>query len=134
MESTMSSIRRIIDDVYKKLKSRKSKKRLPEPAKEVPVKTKSKPAKGEKRFSKKPVDPAEQRYKQRRSIERHDWHDYDDEMPDLNDWPDTKREENERYIKKSRKKKVTKDDINRRINSKFGGEYGRHEFDEDIPF
>ena len=130
----MSSIRKIIDDVYKKLKSKKSKKRLPESAKKASVKTKSKSAKGEKRFSKKPVDPAEQRYKQRRSIERHDWHDYDDEMPDLNDWPDTKREENKSYIKKSRNKKVTKDDINRRINHKRIGEYRRHEFDEDIPF
>ena len=41
---------------------------------------------------------------------------------------------NKKFIRKSRKKEVTKNDINRRINNKVGGEYVKNEFDEDIPF
>lgn len=117
----MNTVKKLIKSIYRDLKSDTQKRKA---------------VKGEKRFSKKPVDPAEQRYKQKRSIERSDWRPYDDDdLLDFNhDWSDTKKEENEKYIRKSRKKEVTKKDINRRINNKVGGEYAKNEFDEDIPF
>lgn len=105
----MSSIRNLIDDVYRKLKSRKSK---------------SKPAKGEKMFSKKPVDPAEQKYKQERRSARVMSNVYDDGWDDFySEYRAGNRDEAKRYLRKSRKKETTKDDINDRINSKREGEY-----------
>lgn len=105
----MSSIRNIIDDVYRKLKSRKSK---------------NKPVKGEKRFSKKPEDPVEQKYKQKRRLERAERRVYDDGWSGFYDeYRAGNRDEAKRYLRKSRRKETTKDDINDRINSKRKGEY-----------
>ena len=105
----MSSIRNLIDNVYKKLKSKRSK---------------SKPAKGEKRFSKKPVDLAEQEYKNERRLARVASNILDDGWDDFYDkYRAGNRDEAKRYLRKSRRKETTKDDINDRINSKREGEY-----------
>lgn len=104
----MNGIKRLINSIYGHLKS----------------KSKSKPTKGEKRFSKKPFDPVEQEYKLERRRARVMSNVYDDGWDDFYDeYRAGNRDEAKRYLRKSRRKETTKDDINERINSKRGGEY-----------
>ena len=105
----MSTIKNLIKSIYRGLKS---------DARERKV------VKAEGKLSKKPVDPAEQRYKQQRRIERYERRPYEGESDTLYDeYESGNRDEAKRYLRKSRRKETTKEDINDRINSKREGEY-----------
>ena len=95
----MSSIRKIIDDVYKKLKARKSKKRFPESAQEASRKAKAKYKKesSETRAARDPdIFPVE-------------------DFPGSEKIPENKAK---MYLRKSRKGEVSKKDVDERINDK----------------
>ena len=104
----MSTIKKLIKSIYRDLKS---------DARE------RKAVKGEKRFSKKPVDPAEQEYKQKRRIERSEHKDYDEDWDSFDASEPVRRYSAKRYLRKARRGETTKEDIDHRINHKQKGEY-----------
>ena len=106
----MSTVKKLIKSIYKNFKSDERKRKA---------------LKAEGKLSKKPVDPAEQKYKQQRRIERAERRVYEsDGFADFyDDYRAGNRDEAKRYLRKSRRKETTKEDINDRINSKREGEY-----------
>ena len=86
---------------------------------------KRKAVKAEGKLSKKPVDPAEQKYKQKRRVERAERRVYEDDgFADFyDDYRAGNRDEAKRYLRKSRRGEISKEDVNDRINSKREGEY-----------
>ena len=144
----MSSIRKIIDDVYKKLKSRKSKKKFPESAQEASRKAKAK-YKKESSERRAALGPDIDFYSDVIAM---------DDFPGSEKIPETQAKE---YLRKSRRGETSKKDVDERINSKSESLYserkinvgnrssrkGYHsngnkriykksdfDFDEDIPF
>ena len=145
----MSTARELIKSIYKNFKSDERK---------------TKALKREEKLSKKPVDPAEQKYKQQRRIERSERRDYDEDWDSFDASEPVRRYSAKRYLRKARRGETTKEDIDHRINHKRKGEYDNidlgyerkrredekfwrsvnkrlrdkgidpHVFDEDIPF
>ena len=105
----MSTIKNLIKSIYRGLKS---------DARERKV------VKAEGKLSKKPVDPAEQRYKQQRRIERYERRPYEGESDTLYDeYESGNRDEAKRYLRKSRRGEISKEDVDDRINHKRSGTY-----------
>ena len=104
----MNTVKKLIKSIYRDLKSDTQKRKA---------------VKGEKRFSKKPVDPAEQRYKQKRSIERSENKVYDEDWDSFDASEAVRRYSAKQYLRKSRRGETTKEDIDHRINHKRKGEY-----------
>ena len=79
----------------------------------------------ERKLSKKPVDPAEQKYKQKRRVERAERRVYEDDgFADFyDDYRAGNRDEAKRYLRKSRRGEISKEDVDDRINHKRSGEY-----------
>ena len=146
----MSTIKKLIKSIYKTLKSEERERKA---------------LKAEGKLSKKPVDPAEQRYKQKRRIERSERRAYDDGWGEFYDeYESGNRDEAKRYLRKSRRGEISKEDVDDRINHKRSGTYedmdlgyerkrrkdekfwrsvnkrlkdkgiDPHDFDEDIPY
>ena len=132
----MSTVKKLIKSIYKTLKSDERK---------------EKALKREGKLSKKPVDPAEQKYKQQRRIERSERKDYDEDWDSFDASEPVRRYSAKQYLRKSRRGETTKEDIDHRINYKRKGEYDNldlsyerkrrkdkgidpHVFDDDIPF
>ena len=105
----MSTVKELIKSIYKNFKSdERAKKAL----------------KREGKLSKKPVDPAEQKYKQKRRIERSERRVYDDGWDTFYDeYESGNRDEAKRYLRKSRRGEVSKEDVDDRINHKRSGTY-----------
>ena len=106
----MNTVKKLIKSIYKNFKSDERERKA---------------LKREGKLSKKPVDPAEQKYKQKKRIERAERRVYEDDgFADFyDDYRAGNRDEAKRYLRKSRRKETTKEDINDRINSKREGEY-----------
>ena len=105
----MSTIKKLIKSIYKTLKSDERK---------------AKALKREGKLSKKPVDPAEQEYKQKRRIERYERRPYEGDFDTLYDeYESGDRDKAKRYLRKSRRGEISKEDIDDRINHKRSGTY-----------
>ena len=132
----MSTVKNLIKSIYRDLKSDERERKA--------VKRKGK-------LSKKPVDPAEQEYKQKRRIERSEHKVYDEDWDSFDASEDVRRYSAKQYLRKSRRGETTKEDIDHRINHKRKGEYDNidldlkrrkrkdkkfdpHDFDDDTPF
>lgn len=130
----MSTVKKLIKSIYKNLKSDERKRKA---------------LKREGKLSKKPIDPAEQEYKQKRRIERSERKDYDEDWDSFDASEDVRRYSAKQYLRKSRRGETTKEDIDHRINHKRKGEYDNidlgykrrkhkgidpHVFDDDTPF
>ena len=77
----------------------------------------------EGKLSKKPVDPAEQKYKQERRIERYERRPYEGESDTLYDeYESGNRDEAKRYLRKSRRGEISKEDLDDRIRHKDDAE------------
>ena len=146
----MSTVKNLIKSIYRGFKSDERARKA---------------VKAEGKLSKKPVDPAEQKYKQQRRIERSEQRPYEGERDTLYDeYESGNRDEAKRYLRKSRRGEISKEDVDDRINHKRSGTYedmdlsyerkrrkdkkfwrsvnkelrdkgiDPHVFDEDIPF
>ena len=106
----MSTIKKLIKSIYKNFKSDERERKA---------------LKREGKLSKKPVAPAEQKYKQKRRVERAERRVYEsDGFADFyDDYRAGNRDEAKRYLRKSRRGEISKEDVNDRINSKREGEY-----------
>lgn len=104
----MSGIKKLISSIYDGVESKFRK---------------DKTLKKKDKLSKKPVDPAEQKYKQKRRIERSENRVYDEDWDSFNASEDVRRYTAKRYLRKSRRGETTKEDIDHRINYKRKGEY-----------
>ena len=105
----MSTIKKLIKSIYKTLKSEERERKA---------------LKAEGKLSKKPVDPAEQRYKQKRRIERSERRAYDDGWGEFyEEYESGNRDEAKRYLRKSRRGEIAKEDVDDRINHKRSGTY-----------
>ena len=104
----MSTIKKLIKSMYKNFKSDERERKA---------------LKREGKLSKKPVDPAEQKYKQQRRIERSERKDYDEDWDSFDESEAGRRYAAKRYLRKSRRGETTKEDIDHRINYKRKGEY-----------
>ena len=105
----MSTVKNLIKSIYRGFKSDERARKA---------------VKAEGKLSKKPVDPAEQRYKQQRRIERSERRPYEDDLDTLYDeYESGNRDEAKRYLRKSRRGEVSKEDIDDRINHKRSGTY-----------
>ena len=105
----MSTIKKLIKSIYKNFKSDERERKA---------------LKREGKLSKKPVDPAEQKYKQQRRIERSERRPYEGESDTLYDeYESGNRDEAKRYLRRSRRGEVSKEDVDDRINHKRSGTY-----------
>lgn len=104
----MSGVKKLISSIYDDVKTKFRK---------------NKDSKKRGRLSKKPVDPAEQEYKQKRRIERSEHKVYDEDWDSFDASEDVRRYSAKRYLRKSRRGEATKEDIDHRINHKRKGEY-----------
>ena len=105
----MSTVKKLIKSIYRGLKSDERARKA---------------VKAEGKLSKKPVDPAEQKYKQQRRIERSEQRPYEGERDTLYDeYESGNRDEAKRYLRKSRRGEISKEDVDDRINHKRSGTY-----------
>ena len=104
----MSTMKNLIKSIYRDLKSDERERKA---------------LKREGKLSKKPVDPAEQEYKQKRRIERSENKVYDEDWDSFDASEDVRRYSAKQYLRKSRRGETTKEDIDHRINYKRKGEY-----------
>ena len=105
----MNTVKKLIKSIYRGFKSDERARKA---------------VKAEGKLSKKPVDLAEQRYKQQRRIERSERRPYEDDLDTLYDeYESGNRDEAKRYLRKSRRGEVSKEDIDDRINHKRSGTY-----------
>lgn len=105
----MSTIKKLIKSMYKNFKSDERERKA---------------LKREGKLSKKPVDPAEQEYKQKRRIERYERRPYEGDGDTLYDeYESGNRDEAKRYLRKSRRGEISKEDVDDRINHKRSGTY-----------
>lgn len=105
----MNTVKKLIKSIYKDFKSDERKRKA---------------LKREGKLSKKPVDPAEQEYKQKRRIERSEQRPYEDDWDTRYDeYESGNRDEAKRYLRKSRRGEVSKEDVDDRINHKRSGTY-----------
>lgn len=105
----MSTIKKLIKSMYKNFKSDERERKA---------------LKREGKLSKKPVDPAEQEYKQKRRIERSEQRPYEDDWDTRYDEHEGgNRDEAKRYLRKSRRGEISKEDVDDRINHKRSGTY-----------
>ena len=105
----MSTVKELIKSIYKNLKSDERKRKA---------------LKREGKLSKKPVDPAEEKYKQKRRIERSERRAYEDGWGTFYDeYESGNRDEAKRYLRKSRRGEISKEDVDDRINPKRSGTY-----------
>lgn len=105
----MSTIKKLIKSMYKNFKSDERERKA---------------LKREGKLSKKPVDPAEQEYKQKRRIERSEQRPYEDDWDTRYDeYEGGNRDEAKRYLRKSRRGEISKEDVDDRINHKRSGTY-----------
>ena len=104
----MSTTKKLIKSMYRDLKSDERERKA---------------LKREGKLSKKPVDPAEQKYKQQRRIERSEHKVYDEDWDSFGALEAVRRYSAKQYLRKSRRGETTKEDIDHRINHKRKGEY-----------
>ena len=105
----MSTVKKLIKSIYRGFKSDERARKA---------------VKAEGKLSKKPVDPAEQKYKQKRQIERSERRAYEGERDTLYDeYESGNRDEAKRYLRKSRRGEISKEDVDDRINHKRSGTY-----------
>ena len=105
----MNTVRKLIKSIYRGFKSDERARKA---------------VKAEGKLSKKPVDPAEQKYKQKRRIERSERRPYEGESDTLYDeYESGNRDEAKRYLRKSRRGEISKEDVDDRINHKRSGTY-----------
>ena len=105
----MNTVKKLIKSLYRNFKSDERERKA---------------AMGKGKLSKKPVDPAEQRYKQERRIERYERRPYEGESDTLYDeYESGNRDEAKRYLRKSRRGEISKEDVDDRINHKRSGTY-----------
>ena len=104
----MNTVKKLIKSIYRGIKSDEREKKA---------------LMREGKLSKKPVDPAEQEYKQKRRIERSERKDYDEDWDSFDESEAVRRYAAKRYLRKSRRGETTKEDIDHRINYKRKGEY-----------
>ena len=105
----MNTVKKLIKSIYRGFKSDERKRKA---------------VKAEGKLSKKPVDPAEQKYKQQRRIERYERRPYEGESDTLYDeYESGNRDEAKRYLRKSRRGEISKEDVDARINHKRSGTY-----------
>ena len=104
----MSTTKKLIKSIYRDLKSDERERKA---------------LKREGKLSKKPVDPAEQKYKQQRRIERSEHKVYDEDWDSFGALEAVRRYSAKQYLRKSRRGETTKEDIDHRINHKRKGEY-----------
>ena len=105
----MNTVKKLIKSIYRGFKSDERARKA---------------VKAEGKLSKKPVDPAEQKYKQKRQIERSERRPYEGERDTLYDeYESGNRDEAKRYLRKSRRGEISKEDVDDRINHKRSGTY-----------
>ena len=104
----MNTVKKLIKSIYRGFKSDERARKA---------------VKAEGKLSKKPVDPAEQKYKQQRRIERSENKVYDEDWDSFDASEDVRRYSAKQYLRKSRRGETTKEDIDHRINHKRKGEY-----------
>ena len=104
----MNTVKKLIKSIYRGLKSDEREKKA---------------LMREGKLSKKPVDPAEQEYKQKRRIERSENKVYDEDWDSFDASEDVRRYSAKQYLRKARRGETTKEDIDHRINHKQKGEY-----------
>lgn len=105
----MNTVKKLIKSIYRGFKSDERARKA---------------VKAEGKLSKKPVDPAEQRYKQQRRIERSERRPYEGDLDTLYDeYESGNRDEAKRYLRKSRRGEISKEDVDDRINHKRSGTY-----------
>ena len=105
----MNTVKKLIKSIYRGFKSDERARKA---------------VKAEGKLSKKPVDPAEQKYKQKRRIERSERRPYEGESDTLYDeYESGNRDEAKRYLRKSRRGEISKEDVDDRINHKRSGTY-----------